>query len=62
MKGKKLGFKSKIWNRKRNKHSTRQNEETRIQNNEERLKNHPDNFKCSNFQIIGQNKRKSKKL
>ena len=30
-----------------------QNEEIRIQQNEERLRNLPDNFKCSNFQIIG---------
>ena len=30
-----------------------QNEETRIQKNEERLRNLWDNFKHSNFQIIG---------
>ena len=39
-----------------------QNEEIRIQKNEERLRNLWDNFKHSNIQIMGcQKKRKSKK-
>ena len=40
-----------------------QNEETRIQKNKERFRNLQGNFKCSNIQIIGvqKKKRKSKK-
>ena len=54
MKGRKLGLKSKIWSR-RKKETVNQNRRKKqeFRKNEERLRNLQDNFKHSNFQIIG---------
>ena len=54
MEGRKLGFKSTIWNKRKKQYSTgaeRRNKSLKI--SEEGLKNHWDNFKCSNIQTIG---------
>ena len=53
VKGRKLGFKSTIWNKRKKQYSTgaeRRNKSLKI--SEEGLKNHWDNFKCSNIQIV----------
>ena len=54
VKGRKLGLKSTIWNRKKKEtFNWEYNKEPRIQENEEMLRNLQENFKHSNIQIIG---------
>ena len=51
--GRKLGFKSMVWTRRKKETSNQKNEEARIWKNEERLRNLQDILKCSNIRIIG---------
>ena len=59
----KLGLKSMVWTRRKERNiQPEKNEETRIQTYEERLRNLQDILKRSNIQIIGEKRKKSKKL